>query len=153
MPVHKWVRSVAQAQNEMSDFLFSYGTLLPEHAPAEIAAGVAKLRPHGKGSVSGVLFDFGDYPGALLDDLSNKRIFGTVFRLPKDPTLLDELDRYEGFDPASPGASLFVRKRCRATLSNGRIVDCWIYEYNGKPGTTQQVVASGRYRKRDVAIR
>jgi len=50
----------------MSDYLFTYGTLKHGHAPDEIASAVTKLRPVGKGFVPGVLYDLGDYPGAVL---------------------------------------------------------------------------------------
>jgi gamma-glutamylcyclotransferase (GGCT)/AIG2-like uncharacterized protein YtfP len=65
----------------MSDFLFTYGTLQPGDAPDEIASTLARLRPVGKGFVHGVLYDLGDYPGAVLDPSSKRRISGTVFRL------------------------------------------------------------------------
>jgi gamma-glutamylcyclotransferase (GGCT)/AIG2-like uncharacterized protein YtfP len=129
----------------MSDYLFSYGTLLPEHAPPAIAATVAKLCPLGEGTVSGVLYDLGDYPGAVLDSSTDKRIYGTVFRLPNDANVLPELDQYEGFYPFAPNASLFLRKPHPVRLSGGRILNCWIYEYNGKC-VAAQIVASGRYR-------
>lgn len=136
----------------MRDFLFSYGTLLPEHAPTEIKALVAKLHSYGEGFVRGVLFDFGEYPGVVLDDTSATQVSGTISRLPEDPNFLNELDRYEGFTPSSPGASLFVRKRHPVVLSDGSVLDCWIYEYNRKPGSAP-IVASGRYRKAAVAKR
>jgi gamma-glutamylcyclotransferase (GGCT)/AIG2-like uncharacterized protein YtfP len=129
----------------VSEYLFSYGTLLPEYAPAGIAAAVAKLRPVGRGTVSGVLYDLGDYPGAILDPTPGKRIFGTVFRLPNNSAVLAELDEYEGFHPSAPHKSLFVRKRCPVRLSTGRILDCWIYEYN-RTDVAAPVVATGRYR-------
>jgi len=136
----------------MSDYLFSYGTLLPEHAPPEISAAVSKLRPLGKGTVSGVLYDLGEYPGAILDSSSNQKIFGTVFRLPNDSTVLNELDQYEGFRPSAPNTSLFLRKRYPVRLSSGRILSCWIYEYNGKRAAAP-VVANGRYRAKHTATR
>ncbi len=136
----------------MSDYLFSYGTLLPEHAPLEIAAAVSKLRPLGRGTVSGVLYDLGDYPGAVLDPSSDKSIIGTVFRLPNNSDVLGELDKYEGFHPSDPHKSLFIRKRCPVKLAAGRTLDCWIYEYNGKP-MAAPVVANGQYRAKHTATR
>jgi gamma-glutamylcyclotransferase (GGCT)/AIG2-like uncharacterized protein YtfP len=136
----------------VSDYLFSYGTLLPEHAPEEIRVAVAKLRPYARGSVRGVLFDFGEYPGAVIDESSRRKVFGTVFRLPRSGDFLEELDKYEGFNPAVPGGSLFVRKLHPVELSSGRLINCWVYEYNGKRGSAP-VVASGRYRGREIAAR
>ena len=57
----------------------------------------------------GVLYDLGDYPGARLDASSEQRIIGWVYRLPEDAGVLQELDRYEGFNPEAPEKSLFLR--------------------------------------------
>lgn len=131
----------------MSDYLFTYGTLHPEHAPDEIALAVEKLRPVGKGFVHGVLYDLGDYPGAVLDPSSKRRISGTVFRLPEDADVLRQLDQYEGFNPDAPGKSLFIRTRHPVVLASGRTLECWIYVYNGKPEDAR-ILPSGRYRKK-----
>jgi gamma-glutamylcyclotransferase (GGCT)/AIG2-like uncharacterized protein YtfP len=134
----------------MSEYLFSYGTLLPGHAPAEIAGAVAQLRPIGRGTVRGVLYDLGDYPGAVFDSASDKRVLGTVFRIPNDTTFLDKLDEYEGFDPSASRTSLFIRKRHPVRLSTGRTLHCWVYEYNGKRRGLS-VLANGVYRARRTA--
>ena len=134
----------------MSEYLFSYGTLLPQHAPSEVGGIVSKLRHFGEGTVRGVLYDLGDYPGAVLDPSSDKRILGTVFRLPEDPNILVEFDRYEGFNPSTPGTSLFLRKRYPVELATGPTLECWIYDYNGKR-VGAPVVTNGRYRPRHTA--
>jgi len=134
----------------MSEYLFSYGTLLPEHAPGEIAGAVSQLRAFAKGTVTGVLYDLGDYPGAVLDPASDKKILGTVFRIPSNATFLDKLDEYEGFHLSAPSTSLFIRKRCPVRLSTGRTLHCWVYEYNGKRAGLP-VLANGVYRARHTA--
>jgi gamma-glutamylcyclotransferase (GGCT)/AIG2-like uncharacterized protein YtfP len=132
----------------VSDFLFVYGTLLPGLAPPEIAPAVAQLRPVAQGSVQGVLYDLGEYPGAVIDlpevDLSEKEmpvrgcIPGMIFQIP-NPRLLRQLDEYEGFDPAAPAASLFVRKLHEVRLDDGRTLSCWVYVYNQNPGNARKV--------------
>lgn len=131
----------------MTRYLFSYGTLLPEHAPAEIADVVHRLRRVGRGAVGGHLYDLGEYPGAILDSSSGKKISGAVFQLPDDPAVLQKLDAYEGFRPRRRRSSLFVRTRCPVTMRNGSRLQCWIYVYNGKP-TAAPVIANGRYAKK-----
>jgi gamma-glutamylcyclotransferase (GGCT)/AIG2-like uncharacterized protein YtfP len=133
----------------MRDCLFIYGTLHPGHAPNEIAPAVEKLRLVGTGYVYGVLYDLGDYPGAVLDSTSNQRISGTVFRLPEDQNVLRQLDEYEGFDPNYPDGSLFVRKLHPVVLETGRTLRCWIYVYNRKPDRAR-VLASGVYRTKEL---
>lgn len=128
----------------MSDFLFSYGTLIPQHAPEEIAVATANLVPYAEGWVYGTLYDLGDYPAAVLDSDQGGKIFGTVFLIPSDPDFLRRLDVYEGFEPENAGVSLFVRKRHPVRLSNGQTLDCWLYEYNGRPAHAP-ILVSGRY--------
>lgn len=129
----------------MSSYLFSYGTLLPGLAPPEIAALVRQLHPMGTGSVKGVLYDFGRYPGAILS-ASGGGIFGQVWRLPEDPGVLHALDRYEEFDPANLKDSEFVRKETSVELDTGGSQTCWIYLYNRHPGGAP-VIADGMFVK------
>ncbi|HEY4054122.1 MAG TPA: gamma-glutamylcyclotransferase family protein [Terriglobales bacterium] len=123
----------------MKRYLFSYGTLLPDHAPAEIAPVVRRLRRISRGKVKGQLYDLGDYPGAVLSK-TGAVIVGQIFELPEDPEVLQKLDEYEGFDPAQPQASLFVRKKALVSVNNAKRVWCWVYVYNRHPGRSSAVV-------------
>jgi gamma-glutamylcyclotransferase (GGCT)/AIG2-like uncharacterized protein YtfP len=110
-------------------YLFSYGTLQPRLAPPEIKPTVRRLRRVGRGFIRGRLFDFGEYPGAVLSR-TGPQIVGQIFELPDDPEVLHRLDEYEGFDEANPRRSLFVRKRCVVQLEDGKKIACWVYLYN-----------------------
>lgn len=133
----------------MTHHLFVYGTLSPRHAPPEIAATVRRLRPVGRASVRGRLYDLGEYPGAVLSKNSRSLIRGEVFELPGDQSTLTSLDNYEGFEPAKPNSSLFVRRTWPVTLDDGTRLRCWIYVYNGDMKRAQPV-HSGRYRRRST---
>jgi gamma-glutamylcyclotransferase (GGCT)/AIG2-like uncharacterized protein YtfP len=126
-------------------YLFSYGTLQPSHAPAEIAPTVRRLRHVGRGSVHGRLYDLGEYPGAVLSR-NGPLVLGQVFELPDDPEVLTRLDQYEGFNPQRPRTSLFIRKRCLVKLDNGKKLFCWMYSYNRPPGTASPL-PTGVYSK------
>jgi gamma-glutamylcyclotransferase (GGCT)/AIG2-like uncharacterized protein YtfP len=130
----------------MSDSLFAYGTLQPEFAPSAIAHVVARMHVVGNGSVNGVLYDLGGYPGAVLDPSSTQRIHGVVFQLPDDANLWPELDAYEDFDPASPETSPFIRILQPVELATGDTLQCWVYVYNGDPGSAR-VLPEGNYRR------
>jgi gamma-glutamylcyclotransferase (GGCT)/AIG2-like uncharacterized protein YtfP len=134
----------------MSDYLFLYGTLLAEKTPDEVAGALKSLRRIGPAEVRGRLYDFGEYPGAILGLSSKTVIQGQVFELPAARTILAALDRYEEFDPANKEDSLFVRTRTRAKLTNGDQVNCWVYVYNDDPGTAP-LVADGNYSKTKAA--
>lgn len=129
----------------MSQYIFIYGTLQPGAAPREVARAVEMLKPVGEGSVDGVLYDLGEFPGAVADSAAESRVFGTVFELPEDKNVLPELDRYEGFNPDAVTDSLFVRLERDVELTDGCQMRCWIYYYNLQP-LGARVIADGRYR-------
>jgi gamma-glutamylcyclotransferase (GGCT)/AIG2-like uncharacterized protein YtfP len=131
----------------VSQFIFIYGTLRPGLAPGEIARAVQKLQLVGEGSIGGILYDLGDYPGAVVDAAAQTRIFGTVFELPEDESVLPEMDRYEGVNSENEIESLFVRVKHTMKLSDGRMIECWVYAYNLEP-VGARVIADGRYKKR-----
>lgn len=116
----------------MTNYLFVYGTLMADRAPAEIAHAVRKLRLAGDGWTAGRLYDLGDYPGAIFNSGSSK-VIGQVYELAGGMNLLRKLDKYEEFDERHPEKSLFVRKKRRVWLDDGRRLLAWIYEYNRDP--------------------
>lgn len=130
----------------MTDYIFLYGTLLPEYAPAEIADTVRQLSRVTRAFVRGRLYDLGEYPGAILDPASETLIKGEIFELPDDKEALARLDSYEGFDPDEPASSLFARDKTSVTLREGGELQCWIYIYNRDPGSAS-LVETGNYAK------
>jgi gamma-glutamylcyclotransferase (GGCT)/AIG2-like uncharacterized protein YtfP len=128
----------------MSEFLFAYGTLQPGLVPDEVADVVRELVRVGTGSVPGTLYDLGRFPGAVLELNSLRRIWGTIYRLPVGSHVLHRLDEYEEYDSASPKDSQFIRKLCSVELTDGRKLECWIYEYNGRRDQVP-IVESGAY--------
>lgn len=129
----------------MPEDLFIYGTLRPDRAPAEIANAVARLRRVGMASVRGRLYDFGEYPGAVVDHNTRTRITGEVFQVPDEDTFR-ALDEYEGFNPRRPSSSLFIRKKVPVQFKNGSRRHCWVYLYNHDPGDAPLVAGSHRTR-------
>lgn len=117
----------------MSEYLFLYGTLQPGRAPEEIAPTVGKLRRVGPGRVRGVLYDLGNYPGAVLDRETDSEIEGIVYELPADADILSALDAYEEFDPEAPETSLFLRVSHPVVLDDGETPQCWLYVFNHDP--------------------
>jgi len=134
----------------MSEYLFLYGTLLPDDVAGEVTHIVRLFNQMGSAYVRGRLYDFGDYPGAILDPSSEMSIRGELVALPPNQTLIDELDKYEEFDSLNPDASLFIRKRTKVMLANGESLEAWIYVYNKDPGDAP-IVRGGDYSKSKVA--
>lgn len=123
----------------MREYLFSYGTLRPGRAPAEMAPAVARLQLVGTGWIQARLYDFGRFPGAILDADERARIEGMVFELPDDADFLRQLDEYEEFAPGAPEKSLFVRELHPIRLDSGGTLMCWIYLYNRNPAGAREV--------------
>jgi len=134
----------------MSQHLFIYGTLLPGEAPEEIASIVKRLRRLGSARVRGRLYDFGEFPGAVLDPSSRAMVYGELVALPSDEGLLEALDRYEEFDSSDPKRSLFIRKKAKIWMANGSSREGWIYVYNRHPGRAK-LVRGGDYLRSKVA--
>jgi gamma-glutamylcyclotransferase (GGCT)/AIG2-like uncharacterized protein YtfP len=127
----------------MSEYVFVYGSLKPGFGGQESARMVSLMRHVGRAKVSGRLYDFGEYSGAIPDSTQVKLVVGELLELP-DEAVLNKLDRYEEYDPNDSHASLFVRRRVQATLENGEIVNAWIYIYNRDPGDAP-VIKSGEW--------
>ena len=119
---------------EHPDHLFVYGTLLPELAPAGWRELLSRCARVGRGSLPGRLYDLGDYPALVPDPAAPGRVTGHVLRLPEREDVLGELDGYEGFDPADPAGSLYLRLPCDVDLDDGTRLACWVYVYNREPG-------------------
>jgi gamma-glutamylcyclotransferase (GGCT)/AIG2-like uncharacterized protein YtfP len=134
----------------LSQHLFIYGTLLPGEAPEEIASIVKRLRRLGSARVRGRLYDFGEFPGAVLDPSSRTMVYGELVALPSDEGLLEALDRYEEFDSSDPKRSLFIRKKAKIWMANGSSREGWIYVYNRHPGRAK-LVRGGDYLRSKVA--
>jgi gamma-glutamylcyclotransferase (GGCT)/AIG2-like uncharacterized protein YtfP len=90
------------------------------------------------------LYDLGPYPGLVPDPAAGDQVTGQVFRLPEHGDVLTALDAYEGFDPADPAGSLYLRLPCDVTLADGATVSCWVYVYNRDPGAAA-LVPDGDY--------
>jgi gamma-glutamylcyclotransferase (GGCT)/AIG2-like uncharacterized protein YtfP len=125
------------------DHLFAYGTLMtgfvrrPLLGPDAILVGPARVR--------GSLFDFGEYPGLVLDD--SGWVVGELYRVPDLATRLPTLDRAEWYDSADEAGSLYVRRPAAVTLTDGSARDVWLYVYNGPPGRGPRI-PSGDWRAR-----
>jgi gamma-glutamylcyclotransferase (GGCT)/AIG2-like uncharacterized protein YtfP len=125
-------------------YLFAYGTLIPELAPAFMRLVLKSFVPKAKGKVKGKLYDLGEFPGAVLDSRSRTSIRGQIFEIPDDPIVLAKLDDYEEFDPSNPDTSLFVRRKRMVQSEDGNRYSCWIYEYN-RPIVKRKLVPRGVY--------
>ncbi len=111
---------------------FFYGTLQAGNSNPEIAAIHRRLVPEGPALLTGRLLAVQDRDGwypALVP--GEGKVHGQVYAAGPDFTAEDlaALDRYEEYDPASPGTSWYLRETM--ALTSGEPVT--VYRMNGAP--------------------
>ena len=119
---------------EGESYLLVYGTLLASERPKDAPDFAGRAELVEARTIRGELHDLGEYP-AFTPGASPVRV--ELYRI-RDPGLLDEIDRYEGFDAADPSGSLYVRtpfplpryrNSLRQLLFGRPILHAWIYSY------------------------
>ena len=77
-------------------YLFVYGTLLDNDN--EFGAFLKKHSTYvSKGSFNGLLYDLGEYPGAIYKPGIKQQVHGSILLLNNDPEILSVIDEYEGY--------------------------------------------------------
>jgi gamma-glutamylcyclotransferase (GGCT)/AIG2-like uncharacterized protein YtfP len=127
------------------EFVFVYGTLRRCIGGSMASFVQEHCVPVGNARFNGLLYDLGDYPGAVATRDPSANVVGELYSiLPgRRDVLLRELDRYEGWDPKN-AASEFVRRKLPVTRDNGEVVEAWLYLFN-RPIEHLQRIASGNY--------
>lgn len=126
----------------MADFVFFYGTLMTGFDRRRRIGIDPYLRYRGRGWVQAALFDLGIYPAAVPAD--EGRVWGEVFELLEPARVLEALDGIEGFRPAEPDSSLYLRVKVPAHLPDNVTEQAWIYFYNAPLGKAPRIT-SGDY--------
>ena len=93
------------------DYLFVYGTLRKDYNHPMSKFLNAHSEWVDKGFFYGLLYDIGEYPGAIIDISNTKKVFGEIFQIKDTETLFKKLDTYEGFGDPFPKPHLFIRKK------------------------------------------
>ncbi|MDQ3110712.1 MAG: gamma-glutamylcyclotransferase [Bacteroidota bacterium] len=130
------------------EYIFVYGSLRRDAKHDVLSKVKTHLQYVGSGNFSGMLFDLGEYPGAIEShDDDSTQVKGEVYVVEDHRNdVFRTLDKYEGFNRESISKSLFVRKRTAIRLKNGKTILGWIYLYN-KPKRIQRAkqISSGDY--------
>jgi gamma-glutamylcyclotransferase (GGCT)/AIG2-like uncharacterized protein YtfP len=126
----------------MIDFLFIYGTLLQPGNPFAnyLSQNCTYISP---GKLKGLLYDIGEYPGAIVTDNTDGYIYGSIFKLHHTEENLRVIDDYEGYGPEQELPNLYIRSVAPIETDSGA-VDAWIYLYN-LPTNGLPQIASGNY--------
>lgn len=109
---------------------FVYGTLKRGQVNhALIAPAVRDATP---ATIRGRLYDVGPFPALSAGDetVSGEALTVEAAALPRLLAILDDL---EGYDPADPAGSMYVRRVVTATAAGGRQFAVYAYFYNRDP--------------------
>lgn len=104
--------------------LFVYGTLRSGALLSNVVGSASEWRYSGSATVTGDLYDAGEYPALVLGDEGGRQIDGLLVAFGDPPAAFAALDRYEGVD-----TGLYVRRRCQARRPDGSELVVWVYEY------------------------
>ena len=115
--------------------LFVYGTLRKGFRLHKYLAD--KSRFIGTGMMQGILYDLGDYPGVMPS--GEGEVLGEVYELEDSLIQLEELDDIEGFYPDQNETSMFIRSLTDVKLTDGNIVQAWVYVLPSKPANARQI--------------
>jgi gamma-glutamylcyclotransferase (GGCT)/AIG2-like uncharacterized protein YtfP len=127
---------------EKSNYLFVYGTLLDESNEFAIYLK-QNCKFYDKGKLKGILYDLGEYPGAIADENYPDYVYGSIFKLNNTSEALKYLDDYEGFGEDQELPNLFIRAMVSVETGSGQM-DCWVYLYN-LPVAGFRLIESGDY--------
>ena len=120
--------------SQSNAYLFVYGTLLRQ-SQSPVSSMLSKHSSFiEKGTVRGLLYDIGEYPGLVVNDDSKDEVLGEVFKLKNPSTLLKKLDSYEGPE--------YKRIKAHVYLDNGDHLSAWVYNFtNPRTALDEQHVA------------
>ena len=119
--------------------VFVYGTLKQGHSRESSMINGRKGLPK-FGKIQGELIDLGAFPG-LIQGAND--VIGEVHSFSEIGSVLDRLDRIEGFYAHGAPNNLFERILCNVETTDG-IMQAWTYRWTGSEGTS---VESGEWNK------
>ena len=122
--------------------VFFYGTLMAGFSRRQGAGVDPHLRFVGRGSIPAALFDLGLYPAAVPSP--DGQVWGELYEVASSDDVLPVLDAIEGYTPARPEGSLYLRDTACVTGPDGTETPAWVYFYNAPLGRALHI-RSGDY--------
>lgn len=124
--------------------LFVYGTLRKNVTESKYELIARHAEYIADGFIHGKLFEIGHYPGAVVTESNDSRVYGEVHRIKNRHRVLQLVDDYEECSAADPQPHEYRRTRIDVRLLKGGSLNCWAYLYN-LPIDNLQPIPSGDY--------
>lgn len=126
----------------MNDKVFFYGTLMAGFDRRGRVGIDTRMRFVGRGWIEAALYDLGLFPAAV--PAPGDQVWGEVYEVDDDPTVMARLDEIEGYRSTEPDASLYTRVAVSVHLDSGSVDTVWTYFYNAPLGQAERI-AGGNY--------
>ena len=125
------------------DYLFVYGTLMQgQHPMHDVLSEHSQFIGHGW--ITAQLYQIRDYPGVILSDEPEDKVFGELYLL-TNPAVLQQLDDYEECSAAFAEPHEYRREQIPVSISSTASYSAWVYLYN-HPIERYHRIRSGRFR-------
>lgn len=112
------------------EFLIVYGTLQSAFTNSYAQLLHQRSRYVGPGKFTGLLYDLGDYPGAIYLANALTYVHGSVYDISwQSERILAELDDYEGIGSTFEQPTEYVRSTIPVWCGH-ELINCWVYIYN-----------------------
>jgi gamma-glutamylcyclotransferase (GGCT)/AIG2-like uncharacterized protein YtfP len=105
--------------------------------------------------IKGLLFDLGDYPGAVIPTDCTDKVWGDIYRMKdalKCAKILDILDEFEECTEHFPVPHEYRRIKTPVFRSNGQSLEAWFYAYN-RPIVRFKRINRGDYAEFSTGVR
>jgi gamma-glutamylcyclotransferase (GGCT)/AIG2-like uncharacterized protein YtfP len=128
------------------DYIFLYGSLISKKSPKEVKRLISKYCSFiDHGYISGKLYFLGSYPGAVISENIEDRVYGRVYEVTNGEYFFRLLDEYEDYQKENLENSEFIRIKSKVfLLSSKEVLNCWLYYYNGEVKDKEEII-SGDY--------
>lgn len=88
----------------------------------------------------GKLYLIDYYPGVIASENIDDKVIGDVFGI-SDPSILKELDHFEGVGASFPQPNEYLRVIQEVTLNDGQKIEAWVYLYNWPVKSKQRIIS------------
>lgn len=130
-----------------SDYLLVYGTLLQDFDSYMSKFLTKHSEFVGQGFFYGKLYEVSWYPGAVLSNNMDEKVYGHIFEIRDHEKVFKILDAYEGIGDFFPEPNEYKRAQVTGYLGSSETdVKVWLYIYN-HPTDHLKRIPSGYYLK------